>query len=198
MTESSFNNNKALENLNEKVLELINDKGVIAKYLASFLDNLFEPENKSQFKILKDHNSIRMKEFLTNRSVPVTLYSNLLIFRDSNRSFKRDVDLLETMTNFDFNVYHSNPHDWKLFFDFAKETKINIRQKARKSPRDESVIRSLKSPTIMTSGISTMFLPVKPNELCDTLKILLQEKQAGNNSDTILEEIIAIVDKLLG
>ena len=32
VTETSINNNKAIENLNEKVLELVNDKGMIAPY----------------------------------------------------------------------------------------------------------------------------------------------------------------------
>ena len=39
-------NNKALENLKEKVLELMNDKGMIAPYLASSSVNIFKSENK--------------------------------------------------------------------------------------------------------------------------------------------------------
>ena len=46
LTENSINNNKAIENLNEKVLELMNNNGLIAPYLASSLVNLFKPENK--------------------------------------------------------------------------------------------------------------------------------------------------------
>ena len=50
----------------------------------------------------------------------------------------------------------------------------------------------------MASGVSkTIFLPYDPDELCDRLKLLLQEKQAANNSDTIIQEIVAVVDKLL-
>ena len=50
----------------------------------------------------------------------------------------------------------------------------------------------------MASGIPrTINLSSNPNELCDRLKLLLQEKQAGNNSDIINDEIVAIVDKLL-
>ena len=67
MTESSFNKNKALENLNEKVSELKNDKGMIAPYLASSLVNLFEPENKKQFRILKYLNSIGMNDFFLKK-----------------------------------------------------------------------------------------------------------------------------------
>ena len=35
VTESSINNNKAIENLKEKVLELMNDRGMIAPYLVN-------------------------------------------------------------------------------------------------------------------------------------------------------------------
>ena len=47
ITETSIKNIKAKSDLNEKVLELMNDKGMIAPYLASSLVNLFEHENKS-------------------------------------------------------------------------------------------------------------------------------------------------------
>ena len=50
----------------------------------------------------------------------------------------------------------------------------------------------------MASGVSrTLFLPSNANEFCDRLKLFLKEKQAGNNSVLINEEIIAIVVKLL-
>ena len=45
-TENSIDNNKAIENLNEKILELMDEKGMIAPYLTSSLVNLFKPENK--------------------------------------------------------------------------------------------------------------------------------------------------------
>ena len=37
---------KALENLRKKVLELMNDKSIIAPFLHSSLANHFKPENK--------------------------------------------------------------------------------------------------------------------------------------------------------
>ena len=68
----------------------------------------------------------------------------------------------------------------------------------RPSVRHSSMIRLLDQPAIMASGISkTIILSSDPNELCDRLKLLLQEKHAGNNSDIINDEIFAIVDKLL-
>ena len=155
-TETSINNN-AIENLNEKVLELMIDKGMIAPYLAPSFVNLFEPENKSQFNLIKDQNSIRMIDFLMNGGVPISLYSNMLTFRDSNKSFKLDGDLLETITDYDFNVNHANPQDQNLIYEFGKEMKFDIKQKGRKSNRDKSMIKLLKSPVIMVSGVQQYF-----------------------------------------
>ena len=48
---------------------------------------------------------------------------------------------------------------------------------------------------VSASGVSkTIFLSSDPDELCNRFKLLLQEKQAGNNSDIINQEIVAIVD----
>ena len=49
LTENSINNNKAIENLNKKNLELMNDKGMIAPYLTTSLVEVFKKDNKSQF-----------------------------------------------------------------------------------------------------------------------------------------------------
>ena len=90
------------------------------------------------------------------------------------------------MTNYDFNVSHSNPKDQKLFCEFAKEMNFNINQKGRKSDRDRTLIKLLKSPAIMASGISNIiFLSCDLDELCNRLVLLLQEIQAGNSSDLI-------------
>ena len=50
----------------------------------------------------------------------------------------------------------------------------------------------------MASGVKkTIFLSSDPDDFCERLKIILQEKSAGNKSEIINEEIVAIVDKLL-
>ena len=74
----------------------------------------------------------------------------------------------------------------------------DINSTGRPSVRHNSMIRLLDQPAIMASGFSkTIILSSDPNELCDRLKLLLQEKQAGNISEFINEEIVAIVDKLI-
>ena len=83
-------------------------------------------------------------------------------------------------------------------YDFAKEMHFDERRVGNKSTRDRTLINLLNSPAIMASGITkTIFLSSDPDELCDRIKLLLQEKHAGNNSDIINEEIVAIVDKFL-
>ena len=181
VTENSINNNKATDNLNEKFLELMNDKGMIAPCLASSLVILFKPENKSQLGLIKDLNSAKNNDFLLNGSKPVTLFSNILTFRDSNKSFKLDGDLLETMTNYDFNVRHSKPQDRKLIYEFGREININIKQKGRKSDRERSMIKLPKSPAIMALGISTKFLSSDPDEFCISLNYCYKK----NKGETI-------------
>ena len=82
-------------------------------------------------------------------------------------------------------------------YEFAKEMYFVVKAPGNKSITDRTLIKLLESPAIMASGISTMFLPEYPNELCNRIKILLQEKQAGSNSDMIDEEVIALSEKLL-
>ena len=164
ITESSIKDNKTISDLNEKVLKLLNNNVMMAPYLSSSLVNLVNPENKNQFKLIKDPKSIGMKSFMT------------------------------TMTNYKFNAAHSNPQDQKLVYEFGKELNFDIKQEGRKSPRDRFIIKN--SPAIMASGNSTVFLPSDPNEVCDRLKLLFQEKQAGSNSNTIDGEVIAKADNL--
>ena len=198
ITETSNKNNKAISDLNEKILELMNDKGMIAPNLASSLVNLFKPENKSQFRLRKDPNSTKMNDFLIHGNIPITLFSNMLTFRDSNKSFRLEGDLLKVVTNYKFNAEYSSPQDKKLIYEFAKELNYDTKSTGRPSTRHTFIIKILESPAILASGISkTIILSSNPNELCDRLRLILQEKHAGINSDIINDEIVAIVDKLL-
>ena len=69
-----------------------------------------------------------MNDFFKNGCIPVTLFSNMLTFRDSNKPLKLDGALSETMTTFDFNVSHSNPKDQKLIYEVGKEINFNNKQ----------------------------------------------------------------------
>ena len=198
LTENSINNNKAIENLNEKILELMDEKGMTAPYLVSSLSNVFNLENKSQFRLRKDPNSTKINDFLIHRGIPVSLVSNIIIFRDSNKSFKLEGDLLKLITNHKFNADHSSPQDKSLIYEFAKEMNYDTKSRGRPTVIHNFVVKILNSPAIMASGVSNVIiLSSDPDELCDRLRLLLQEKHAGNNSDLINDEIVTIVDKLL-
>ena len=199
ITETSIKNNQAIENLNNQLLEIMNDRGILATYLMSPLSKITNPENTSQFKLVKDHNSNRVNDLLIKNTIPITLYNNMLVFRDTGKEFELKRDLLKMITNNNYNVDHASLPDKKLMFDFAKEMHFDQKAVGKKSTRDRTLIKLLKSPAIMASGVSnTIFLSSDPDELCERLKLLLQEKQAGNNSDISIQEIFVIVDKLLG
>ena len=121
----------------------------------------------------------------------------MLTFRDTNKQFELKGDLLEMITNSIYNVNLASLTDKKLMYDFAKEMHFDQKAVGKKSVRDRTLINLLKSPAITASGVTTIFLSEKADELCDRLKLLLQEKHAGNNSDIIKDEIVAILDKLL-
>ena len=200
ITETSLKNNEAIENLNNKLLEIMNDRGILATYLMSPLSRITNPENSSQFKLVKDPSSNRVNDLKIYKTIPITLFGNMLTFRDTNNQFELKGDLLKMITNSKFNVDHASLADKKLFYDFAKEMHCDLKAQGNKSTRDRTLIKLLISPGLIVSasGVSkTIFLSSDPNELCNRLKLLLQEKHAGNISDIINEEIVVTVDKLL-
>ena len=200
ISESSKENNLLLENVNNKLLEIMNDRAILATYLMSPLSRITNPENSSQFKLVKDSSSNRVNDLKINKTIPITLYGNMLTFRDTNKQFELKGDLLEMITNSKFNVDLASLADKKLMYEFAREKHFDQNAVGNKSTRDRKLIKLLKSPGLMVSAScisKTIFLSSDPDELCERLKLLLQEKHAGNNSDLINQEIVAIVDKLL-
>ena len=168
ISETSIKNNQAIENLNNKLLEIMNDRGILATYLMSPLSKITNPENTSQFKLVKDHNSNRVNDLEINKTIPITLYGNILTFRDTNKQFELKGDLLEMITNSKFNVDLASLSDKKLMYDFAKEMNFDMRAQGNKSIRDRKLIKLPNSLGLMVSasGISkTIFLSSDPNEL---------------------------------
>ena len=103
LTESSINNNKAIENLNEKELESMNDKRLVDSSLLEV-----NKHSKGQFRLIKDLNSTKTNDFLINENIPVTIFNDMLTFRDTYKIFELEGDLLEVMSNINFNVDRSN------------------------------------------------------------------------------------------
>ena len=143
ITETSVKNNQAIENLDNKLLEIMNDRGILATYLMSRLSRITNPDNTSQFKLVKDHNSNRVNDLLMKNKIPITLYGNMLTFRDTIKQFELKEDLLEMITNSKFNVDLASLADKKLMYDFAKEMKFDTKAVGNKSTRDRTLINHL-------------------------------------------------------
>ena len=85
ISEISNKNNKAIENSNKKLLEIMNDRGILATYLMSSLSKITNPVNSSQYKLVKASNSNRVNVLKINKTIPITLYNKLLTFRDTGK-----------------------------------------------------------------------------------------------------------------
>ena len=200
ITESSIENNKALENLNNKLLEIMIDRGILASHLMSPLSKITNPQNTSQYKKVKVSSSNRINDLSKHNTIPITLHDNLLTFRDTGKEIELKGDLSKMISNKNYNVDLATLSDEKLMYDFAKEMKFDVKSPGNKFTRYETLMKLPKSQGLMisASGVSkTIFLSPDPHKMCNRLRLLLQELQAGITFDIINEQIIAIVDKLL-
>ena len=141
------------------------------------LSNITNPENKTQFNLVKDPNSKKVNDLLVHNKIPITLYYHLLTNRDTIKRFELKRDLLKMITNKKHNDDLAKLVNKKLLYDFAKAMYFDENLHVKTCPRDRSLMRLLKSPAIMASGISREILPEKPNKLCDRLNLILQESK---------------------
>ena len=73
----------------------MNDRGILASHLMSPLSKITNPENSSQVKLVKVSSSKRVNDFLIHKTIPITLYNNLLFFRDTGKKFEFKGDFLK-------------------------------------------------------------------------------------------------------
>ena len=164
-TETSKENNKGLSNLTDKLLEILNDVGILAFYLFSPLSIITNRDPTSRFELVNDPDSKRVNDLLINKTKPVTLYDNLLTFREK---FRLKGGILKMITNKNYNKDLANLSDKNILFEFAKEKSLG-----NKITRDKALLRLLISPVIKASDIFTTVLPENLDDLCDRLKLLL-------------------------
>ena len=152
ITETSNKNNQAIENLNNNILEIMNDRRILAAYLFSLLAKINNPENSTQFKLVKAFNSNRVNDLPIKNTIPNTLHDSFLTIRDTSKIFELKGELLKMMTNKNYNVDLASLQDKKLKYDFAKEMKFDIKAQGNKSTRDRTLIKLLKSPSLLLSA----------------------------------------------
>ena len=71
--ETFIKNNRAIENINNKLLEIMNDRGILASYLMSRLSKITNPENTSQFELVKHSSTNRVNGLKKNKTIPIIL-----------------------------------------------------------------------------------------------------------------------------
>ena len=98
ITETYIENIKTLSNSDDKLLEIMNDRGIIERYLLSLFSIITNPENTSQFKLLEDPSPNRVNDLIIHTTIPVSLYNNLLTFRDTDKRFEIQGELLKMIT----------------------------------------------------------------------------------------------------
>ena len=130
----------------------MNDRGILASYLMSPLSRITNPENTSQFKLVKDSNSNRLNDLKINKTIPITLYNNMLTFRDTGKEFELKEELLKMITNKNYNVNLASLQDKKLLYDFPKERNFDTKALGKKFTRDRTLIKLLKSPGLIVSA----------------------------------------------
>ena len=70
---------------------------------------------------------------LIHNTIPVTLYNNLLTFRDTGKEFQLKRNLLKTITNKNYNVDLASLSDKKFLYDFAQEMYFDVNAQGNKS-----------------------------------------------------------------
>ena len=121
LTEGPKENNKALQSLNNILLEILIDSGLIPTYLLSLLSKINIPEHTSQFKLVNGGNSIRVNDLLLNQRMPVILFDKLSTFRDTDEKFKLEGMFSKMITDKNYKVDLAILPYKKLMFEFAKE-----------------------------------------------------------------------------
>ena len=160
ITETSENNNKALENLNDKLLKIMNDRGILASCLMSPLSKIPNLENSTHFELLKDHSSNRVNDLLKHNSIRLSLHYFFVDFLDPGKKFELKEDLLKVITNKNYNVGLASLSDKKLMYNFAEEMNFDVKAQGRKSTPDSTLIKLFKSPGLMVSasGVSKHYI----------------------------------------
>ena len=86
---------------------------------------------------------------MKTKTKTVAFCDNLLTFPGSNKNLRTKRDLLQKISNYDFNVDKSHLVDEKTMFDAAKEMHFDENVLGHKSKIDKSPNTMLKSAAIV-------------------------------------------------
>ena len=156
LTETSVENTEAIEIINNKIFEIMNDRGIIASYLLSASSKTINLESTTHFNFVEISNSIRVNDLLIHNTVSYTFYEKLLAFRDTVKVFELKGYRLRMITKIKLIIDLASLSVKKNYAWFAKEMYFNVEATGNNSTRDRTIIKLPKS-AIMASGTSTIF-----------------------------------------
>ena len=89
----------------------------------------------------------------------------------------------------------------KLIIDIMDEMHFDEKSRRKNLGAKIFLVNYFKKRTILASRLkrseTTIFYSEEPNEVCDRLCLIIQEKQAGIDTERFDNEISAIIDELL-
>ena len=192
-------NTKAIENLVEsnkyvKTLESMYENEVNHSSLIRPIAKLLVPGNKTQFHWLDDLDSDYWNDYKMKRE-KFSLYDDKLVFRDTGVMFTSKGENHWMINDSDFSKTDSP--DAKQISKFLAGMRFDIHAK-RKSSGDENLLKNyFNKLAIFASGLKAIFLSENSDDLCVTLKLVIQEKRDGKISNIIIEEMVTIFDNFL-
>ena len=78
---------------------------------------------------------------LLHNTIAVTLYNNLLTFRDTGKEFGLKRNLLKMIASKNYNVDLASLSDEKRMYDFAKEMNFDVKAMVNKPTRNRTLIK---------------------------------------------------------
>ena len=122
----------------------------------------------------------------------------MLTFRDTGKIIELKGDLLNLITNNNYNVDLASLSDKKSIYDFAKEIYLDVKATGIQYSRSRMLTNLLNSTDILVSasGVSkdsfskTNFLSFDPKAICDRLKILSKKNKLVLNLIQLMEKFL--------
>ena len=96
------------------------DRRILVIFLLCSLSKTSNLEHTSQYKLVKDPQSNRVKDVFISRTIPVTLCGNLLTLVIPIRSLNFGGDLLKKIASNNYNVDLVNLSHKQMMFGLAK------------------------------------------------------------------------------
>ena len=135
------------------------DRCLLSSCLVFPLFKTFNPEHTNQFKLADDPKLNKVKDILIKQTILGSLSGDLRTFRDTNKKFKLEGDVLKTITNKNYNVDISKIWDEKLLLIIAKQLCFVEKASCNQSNRNRSLYGLLESPAAMAGSREEQFIP---------------------------------------